>query len=224
MQYHISTGLITKHFEKQCDCPLCEIEKIVENNIAREFLADACMDNDVRLLVNKYGFCDKHYDLLYSMQSKLSLALQIDTRMNTLINVMGKPTNYKQAKKVAKQLESELSTCIICDYIEKEMVKYYKTMAQMFENESEFKSMLENSNGFCLKHYGKLLQYSNYAFFKCKQYLQCLTTLQNERFNQTKQLVKQFSNHHDYRVIKTSMGEASSALNVARSRLYGKKD
>ena len=62
MQYHISTGLIIKHFEQDCNCPLCEMEKIVETNICRELLADGCMDDDVRKQVNERGFCLKHFD------------------------------------------------------------------------------------------------------------------------------------------------------------------
>lgn len=75
MQYHISTGLIIERFQSDCGCPLCSIEKTVENNVCRELLADACMDDDVRTKSNERGYCEKHFDKLFSMQSKLGLAL-----------------------------------------------------------------------------------------------------------------------------------------------------
>ncbi|MBR4420007.1 MAG: hypothetical protein IKT32_03930, partial [Clostridia bacterium] len=75
MQYHISTGLIVKHFEENCGCPLCTIEKIVETNICRELLADGCMDDDVRKEVNEKGFCQKHFEQLFEMPSKLQYEL-----------------------------------------------------------------------------------------------------------------------------------------------------
>ena len=159
MQYHISTGLVIQHFEKDCNCPLCEMEKIVEANICRELLADGCMDDDVRHQVNARGFCLKHFEQLYEMPSKLGLSLQMTTRMNTIFKTFQPVNSTRKAKKQAKALESELTTCIVCDYTQKEMVKYYKTIAQLFDKEDQFKQMLASSNGFCLKHYAKLLEY-----------------------------------------------------------------
>ena len=163
MQYHISTGLVIKHFEKECNCPLCEMEKIVETNICRELLADGCMDDDVRKQVNERGFCLKHFEQLYEMPSKLGLSLQMTTRMNTIFSVVKPAKSPRDAKKQSDKLSNELQTCIVCDFTEKEMVKYYKTIAQLFSNENEFKIMLKNSNAFCLKHYAKLLAYASYA-------------------------------------------------------------
>ena len=107
MQYHISTGLIVKHFEQNCNCPLCEMEKIVETNICRELLADGCMDDDVRKQVNEMGFCLKHFEQLYEMPSKLGLSLQMTTRMNTIFKVACQPKSLKDAKKQSKQLLKE---------------------------------------------------------------------------------------------------------------------
>ena len=172
MQYHISTGLIVKHFEQNCGCPLCSIEKIVENNVCRELLADGCMDDDVRTIINAKGFCEKHFDLLFSMPSKLGLALQSDTRLKTLKkHLLTKPLSAQKAKKQAKKITEARITCAVCDYTEEEMVKYYKTIAQMYTHESEWREKLLNCDGFCLKHYAKLLEYSNYSFLKAKDYL-----------------------------------------------------
>ena len=33
MEYHIDTGLIKEKFSTDCECPLCEIQKIVEEQL-----------------------------------------------------------------------------------------------------------------------------------------------------------------------------------------------
>jgi len=223
MQYHISTGLVVKHFQTKCDCPLCSMEKIVEHNICRELLADGCMDDDVRKQVNARGFCIEHFEMLFEMESKLGLALQCDTRMNTLFKTIKKPNSVREAKKQSKLLEGELSTCIVCDFVEKEMIKYYKTIAQLYSNEEQFRLMFNESDGFCIKHYAKLLQYSDYAFLSAKNYLKDLYEVEQKRLNYHKQLLKDFANRHDYRNLGKPLGEASSALPKIKKDFFGKK-
>lgn len=225
MQYHISTGLIVEHFKKECNCPLCNMEKIVEQNICRELLQDGCMDDDVRRQVNEKGFCEYHFDMLYEMPSKLGLSLQMTTRLNNFKkNYLSMPKNFVAAKKQAKKIQDGLKTCIVCDFTEKEMIKYYKTMAQMFANEEEFKIMLENSNGFCLRHYSKLLEYSDYAFFKSKDYIKTLYKVESTRLDKSEKLLNDFSYSHDYRNAGKPLGEATTALPRIKSDFFGKKN
>lgn len=224
MQYHISTGLIVKHFEENCGCPLCTIEKIVESNICRELLADGCMDDDVRMEVNEKGFCLKHFEQLFEMPSKLGLALQITTRMNTLFKkAFNQPKSVREAKKQGKILDEEQTKCIVCDYTKKEMIKYYKTIAQLHSNEEQFRTLFSNCEGFCLKHYSKLLQYSEYAGFSAKKYLDALYTLESNRLNVSVDLLKSFANRHDYRNLGKPLGEATNALPRIKTDLFGKK-
>lgn len=224
MQYHISTGLIIEHFRNKCNCPLCEMEKKVEANICRELLADGCMDDDVRRQVNDEGFCRRHYEMLYEMPSKLGLALQMTTRLDTVLKrTLSLPTSCLKAKKQAKDIEKELSTCIVCHFTQKEMIKYYKTMAQLYANEAEFRTMIEESDGFCLRHYSKLLEYSDYAFLKSKDYLKALYDKENERLQRSKELLNGFSYRHDYRNAGKPLGDAAEALPRVKSDFFGKK-
>ena len=130
---------------------------------------------------------------------------------------------YKEAKKQAQKIKQELSTCIVCDFTEKEMVKYYKTIAQLWSNEEQFKELLNSSNGFCLKHYHKLLSYSDYAFLNTKKYLTALYEVEDRRLKTTQGLLKEFAGRHDYRNIGKPLGEAGSALAKIKKDLYGKK-
>lgn len=223
MRYHIDTALIVDKFNSNCDCPLCEIQKIVEEQFLQEFLNDAVMEDNSRIAVGKKGFCDKHFDMLFSRQNKLSVALQIDTRINNLEKIFSSIGNVSGAKKRAKLIDEEMSKCIICDYVQESMEKYYKTVAQMFLHEKDFFRSLIRSKGFCLNHFSKLLQYSSCAGGMSKHYVETLLQTEKRAFDVIKTDLKTFCDKHDYRNAMNPLGSAENALPNTRIKLYGKK-
>lgn len=223
MGYKISTGLIKEKFKEPCECPLCAIKRKVEENFLYEFLNDAVMEDATRISVNDKGFCDKHFDMLFKRQNKLSLALQVGTHTDNLYRALGVPKNEKEAKKIAAFLSEKTSSCVICELVDESMEKYYKTIAQMFSNESDFAEKLTETNGFCLPHYAKLLEYANYAGGKSKAYLALLSQVESERFYSLKVDLKAFCDKHDYRNAYKPLGTAETALPRMRIKLYGEK-
>lgn len=223
MGYHISTGLILEKFKEPCECPLCAIRKKVEENFLHEFLNDAVMEDSTRLKVNAKGFCDKHFDMLFKRQNKLSLALQIGSRSDELLPLFKTTKSVKAAKKLSNKLIESTKTCIICDLVDESMEKYYKTIAQMFNKEKNFAEKIKNTKGFCLYHYAKLLEYSGYAGLKSKDYLKLLSETEKEKFSELKADLKAFCDKHDYRNAYTPLGNAENALPRMRVKLYGEK-
>ena len=104
MQYHIDTGIIYEKFGESCECPLCAIEKKVTEQFLHEFLNDAVMEDNSRIAVAKKGFCDEHFDMLFSRQNKLSVALQIRTRAENLKPLFSAVKSAGAAKKQAEKL------------------------------------------------------------------------------------------------------------------------
>ena len=224
MAYHIDTGLIKEKFKTNCECPLCEIKAIVEEQLLHEFLNDAVMEETTRLKVNQLGFCSDHFDKLFARQNKLSLALQVYTRVETLQRVIEKASTLKGGLKQAEKLVSEQSTCIICDYLEESMVKYYKTIAQMYEKEEDFYKTLCTTKGFCIDHYVALLKYAKYAGKFANEYVAMLTDVERRNFSRLQQELKGFCDKHDYRNAMTPLGSSETALPRMGQKLYGKKD
>ena len=224
MGYHIDTGLIKDKFKVDCECPLCEIKQVVEEQFLHEFLNDAVMEDNTRIKVGKLGFCDRHFDMLFSRQNKLSVALQIRTRIDVLKDrVLNELKNVNQASKTAKEIEKNLSTCAICDLVEESMVKYYKTIAQMFVRERNFFTTLNSSKGFCMHHYAELLKYAKSAGFISKEYVSLLSKIQMRNVNRLENELKVFCDKHDYRNALEPLGSAETALPRTRTKLYGKK-
>ena len=222
MQYHIDTGLIYEKFKADCECPLCEIEEKIKNQFVNEFLNDAVMEDDSRIAVKKHGFCEKHFDDLFSGKNKLSLALQILTRCEETEKNIVPVKSAKAAKKLADEILREVDACVICDLIEKSMKKYYITIAQMYKNEREFFKVLYSSKGFCMKHYAELLKYSDRAAPLSKEYIKTLADVQRRNFDRVKGDLTEFCNAHDYRNAYKPLGKSETALKRIRARLYGK--
>lgn len=223
MGYHIDTGLIIEKFNTDCECPLCEIQKIVEEQFLHEFLNDAVMEDNTRIKVGTTGFCAKHFDMLFSRPNKLSVALQIATRADVITPMLGEIKSAKAAKKLADKIDSSYTSCVLCSYVEDSMVKYYKTIAQMFEREKDFYKTLVGLKGFCLHHYAELLRYSNYAGFMKNEYVSILSSNQSRNFERLKGELKQFCDKHDYRNANIPLGDAETALPRMREKFYGKK-
>lgn len=223
MAYHIDTGLIKEKFNTDCECPLCEIKKVVEEQFLHEFLNDAVMEDNTRIKVGKKGFCANHFDMLFSRQNKLSVALQIGTRIERLQPLFEAPTNVRNAIKQADAIKKSSSSCIICELVEESMVKYYKTIAQMFQRERNFYKTLISSKGFCFNHYAELLRYSRNAGFMSKEYVKILGNTQKRNIERLQNELKKFCDKHDYRNALEPLGTAETALPRTREKIYGKK-
>lgn len=223
MSYHIDTGLIKEKFAESCECPLCEIKAVVEEQFLHEFLNDAVMEDDTRIKVGEKGFCARHFDMLFARRNKLSVALQIGTRLDKLAPLFSETKSVGAAKKQADKIERSLTTCAVCDLVEESMIKYYKTVAQLFVREKSFLKTFLSSGGFCMRHYAELLRYSSSAGFLAKEYLSALSSVQNRNIERIRADLKKFCDKHDYRNANVPLGDAETALPRTRIKLYGKK-
>jgi hypothetical protein len=181
------------------------------------------MEDNTRIKVGKQGFCSKHFDMLFSRQNKLSVALQIGTRVDNIDYLFSPAKSVSQAKKFANEIQKGQKDCVICDLVEESMIKYYKTIAQMFVKEKEFYKMLISSKGFCLPHYAELLKYSSSAGFGAKEYLAVIGGVQQRNMERLSKDLKKFCDKHDYRNALEPLGSAETALPRMGEKLYGKK-
>ena len=161
--------------------------------------------------------------MLFSRQNKLSVALQIDTRVDKIKHLFSPAKSVSQAKKIASEIEKGQNECVICDLVEESMIKYYKTIAQMFTKEKNFYKTLIASKGFCLPHYAELLKYSSFAGFGAKEYLTVIGGVQNRNMERLQNDLKKFCVKHDYRNALEPLGSAETALPRMGAKLYGKK-
>lgn len=219
MSYSISTMFVWRYFNNECDCPLCKLQSKIESDLINLYLSEAVMEDDERKLVNLYGFCQNHYDVMYMAKNKLGLALQVKSRLYTLNKQITLPKDYKHAKKQADNLKEKTAGCIICKRLENTMERYYQTIAKMYDKEEKFKNEnFKQINGICLTHYTKLLEFSNYAKSSCNDFLQAIYEKAKVYANTLYESVDKFTLAFDYR--NGTMPDKETASSLRRARYY----
>ncbi len=223
MGYNISTMYIWRNFNGDCECPMCKIKQKIECDIADNYLSDAVMEDNERTQVNKFGFCEKHYDLLYLGKNKLGLALQISTRLNTLEKLIKTTPDIKKAVKVAETLKDNTCDCIICKKIEYHMVRYFETVARLYNDDEKFRKSFTTIKGFCFPHFIRLLEVCKKAGKHVEEYINILFEKQRDSLKVLGKDLKEFTLAFDYRSNSLPSKSASTSLVKSYVKLYGDK-
>ena len=223
MNYHIGNMLIYQEFVSGNDCPLCRTRSILEKRLVEQYLNESVMEDFQRRMVNERGFCLRHTEMMHARQNKLSLALQHITRLTTLKGHLEITADPKKAKSMGDFFIHSHDSCVICDNVEVNMIRYYKTVAEMFFAEKKFKEILLSVDGFCLEHFGCLLRYSDFAKSRKKDYIYSLTKLEKESIEKLLVDLNRFAAKHDYRNADMPWNGADKALARSIVKLHGEQ-
>lgn len=174
MKEQIHTIPVNEAFETQDECPFCHLERKVEQNAIRYVLGPAAsyMEPDVRGATDKAGFCREHTKKMYDYGNALGNALILQTYFARLLEefhyeaaafemppkqpLLGK-RKPDTKERLWQRLEQKVESCYICDKIEYNMSRYYQTFFVLLK-EKEFRTKMENTKGFCLRHFARLLR------------------------------------------------------------------
>ena len=118
------------------------------------------MEPDHRELSNEKGFCNKHLEMMYEKENKLSLALVLDTHLQEIRKKISALKNTKKGlfKKGTPSIKEIVDSCIVCEKIDRTMNRYMDVLVAMWKDEPEFREKFNRSKGFCLPHFEKLLE------------------------------------------------------------------
>lgn len=153
MRESILTIPISEIFEPKCDCPICRMRNTLEQHTTEYIMGAAMMEPDVRIETNKLGFCHEHYSQLLRCKNRLSLALMLQTHLETLNKgVFAKKNLFESKFKKAKELSKHNSTCFVCSKVEWAMERLMVTVFDMYENSEEFRRLFSEQEYICLPH------------------------------------------------------------------------
>lgn len=188
MKEKIYTIPVTDAFKEECECPVCVLEKKLENEYIDYILGPSLMEPEGRIETNEKGFCRRHFEMLYNKQvNRLGLGLILDThlvqqnsfleniyesRRNTiekdsgmsLMKNLSSRVSPKQTgtEKLVDDLISELTKlegkCAVCSKLEYTMDRYVDVILYLWFKEDDFKKIFQSKKGFCLPHFRLLLQ------------------------------------------------------------------
>ena len=159
MKETICTIPINDIFMPKDGCPICRMEKMLEEQYVKFVTGDAMMEPNIRIETNKKGFCHRHFSQMFEKGQKLPNALILESHLQEIIdNFMPKKLKGKPDKKQLEGIKTELNSCYVCDRIEWDMRHFMATVFVEWAKGEEFRRLYNEQSFICLKHYSFIME------------------------------------------------------------------
>jgi hypothetical protein len=231
MKEKIYTIPVNEAYDTDCECPLCSLEKQLEQEAIDYALGAAMMEPDYRTESNEKGYCNKHYSEMFKRPNKLSLALVLDTHLEEIRKKLQKFEKSAASleksssglfkKSGAAELSAKMSDtlaktedgCMICQKINTTMERYIDVLLYMWTNDEAFKKKFDKSKGICLKHSKMLLDMSTKSLkdAQAAQFIAALYKKQSAELARIQDDIHKFTLKFDYRNKDMPWGTAQDA-------------
>ena len=226
MKEQLYTIPVNDAFGKDCECPVCEMYETLQKNAIDFTMGPSYMEDDVRMVTDRTGFCSNHVKLLYEIQNRLGLALMLKTHMDRSIQEIEKLLQQKQAtgggffkKKeglhpVVDFTRSLEHSCFVCNKIRGMFELYLASFFYLYRKEDEFKKKFRASKGFCTKHFGMLydLAEKHLNGVLLEEFRSELGTLYTENMKRVRDDLEWFTDKFDYRYVNEPWKNSKDAL------------
>lgn len=231
MKEKIYTIPVNEAYDKECECPLCELEKQLEREGVSYALGAAMMEPDYRVASNEKGYCNHHFKMMFEIPKKLPLALVLDTHLEEIrkklekfdkqvsslekdkAGLFKKSSADKTAAEIADILGATEKQCMVCEKMNKTMEKFIDVLLYMWAADDEFKAKFDRSKGVCLKHFKMLTENVTKSLKPDKQgpFLAALIKKQSAELKRIQDDVHKFTLSFDYRNKDMELGTAADA-------------
>ena len=240
MREHIDTIPVNEAFASGHECPFCYLERMAEQRAIRYILGPGAsyMEPDVRAMTDKQGFCREHFKKMYDFSNQLGSALIMQTYLARVLEELDREeANFEiPAKRTlfgGKKADSEDSgllawakekgsSCCLCQKLEYNMERYYHTFFVMLKEE-EFRSRVEGSKGFCMRHFARLLELAKTELPNGQRewFYKAVIPLMKENLLRVKGDLDHFVSMFDYRSAGKDWGNAKDAVSRTMQKLQG---
>lgn len=157
------------------ECPFCHVERAVEQDLMDFVLGagSSYMEADMREATDKAGFCRMHFQKMFDYGNTLGNAWILKTHYQRILGEMKKefssfkPGHTSLKDKLLKNTgspnpigvwaEAKKNSCYICKAYKDTYDRYLDTFFFMFRQDDSFREKVKNSKGFCLSHFGDLV-------------------------------------------------------------------
>jgi hypothetical protein len=239
MKETIYTIPLSEAFDSGDECPFCQLERAVEQRTIRYVLGPGAsyMEPDVRAATDAEGFCGAHFKKMYDYGNSLGSALMMQTYMVGLFEQMSaemkafqlpgkrglfsKKSNAEESSLV-KWARQRQSTCFICGKIDYNMARYYDTFF-MLTKDAEFRQKVENSKGFCMRHFLALMEVAPDQVPNSQQewFYTTVFSLMRENMARVKDDLDWFIEKFDYRNASADWRNSRDAVSRSMQKLQG---
>ena len=239
MREQIQTIPVNEAFQSGDECPFCWLERKAEQSAIRYVAGDGAsyMEPDVRGATDAKGFCREHLKKLYDYGNVLGCALMLQTHYAGLLEefqqeaasfeLPPKKSLLPQKKRADKEaywqrLQEKSRRCYICDKIDYNMERYFHTFFALLK-EPEFRQRVEQSKGFCLRHFAQLLQTAEDRLPNGQRewFYPTVFSLMEENLVRVKEDLDWFVAKYDYRNAGADWKNSRDALQRTIQKLEG---
>lgn len=240
MKEKIHTIPVNEAFDSGDECPFCYLERAVEQRAIRYILGPGAsyMEPDVRATTDDVGFCRSHYQKMYDYGNALGNALMMQTYYAKMMDELSRQLDdFEMPDKrsllpMRKQKETKLpllewlqkkqATCYICNRIEENQKRYLETFFVLIK-EHEFREKVERSKGFCMHHFGQLLDCAREDLPNSQRewFYETVVELMKTHIDRVKEDIDWFVQKHDYRYAGAPWKNATDAVPRGMQKLRG---
>lgn len=231
MKEKIYTIPVNEAYDKDCECPLCELEKQLEYEAVQYALGAAMMEPDYRIESNEKGYCNRHFSQMFDAQNKLPLALVLETHLIELrkkLDSLEKTANAAAAGKsglfkkntAAESAASEMAgvfgkvecECMVCQKVNSTTERYIDVLLYLWATEEEFRAKFDRSKGVCLKHFRMLCEAAPKSIkADAGKFLAALLEKEKKELERMQDDIHRFTLKFDYRNKDMEWGTAQDA-------------
>lgn len=159
MKENICTIPINDLFLPRQGCPICSMEKMLEETYVEFSVGDAMMEPSVRIEMNKKGFCRRHFQQMLQAGKKLPNALIIQSHLQEIIdNIMPEKCPAKPDKKALEKITELEGSCYVCHRIDKDLRHLTATVFAEYQRSREFRELYKSQPYICLNHYALIMK------------------------------------------------------------------
>ena len=240
MKYTLDTIPVLDAYKTGCECPLCKLRILCEDQYVDTMLASAYMEPEWRIKSNETGFCTRHYELMFDRRNRLGLALMTHTHMQEVIKSMeailtggsaGKKSLLSSLRGGSKadengmpaKIRARIDGCVICEQVDKALERYAYTIAQLYFTNSEFKTLFAGSKGFCLPHLALVLEMAEKTLSggQMTEFQKAVAAMELENLKRVEGELEWFTLKFDYRNDAKPWGNSKDAPDRAINKLMG---
>ena len=239
MKEQIHTVPVNEAFLSGDECPFCYLERKAEQSALRYVAGPGAsyMEPEVRAVTDKVGFCRVHMKKLYDFGNSLGSALILQTHYAELLDSFRKEaekyeippkkgllTRKKQPVKEAypTRITKQVDACYICDKTDYNMERYFHTFFVLLKDE-EFRARVENSKGFCMRHFGQMLEMAEDRLPNSQRewFYPTAFSLMKDNLIRVKEDLDWLIAKYDYRNASADWKQSKDALQRAMQKVEG---
>lgn len=231
MKEQLYTIPVNDEFDKDCECPVCEMYRSLQNAAVDFTMGPSYMEDDIRMETNRLGFCDKHVKLLYKNQNRLGLALMLQTHTEQVIknaeklakggNVSGGKSpisrgffRKRETSGVKAYMDGLDASCYICNRMANTFERYLVTVFYLYDTDEGFRRKFAGCKGFCNRHYALLYEMAGRQLSgkMCEEFLSVLNKVYLENLKRVRDDLEWFVDKFDHTHVNDPWKNSRDAL------------